>query len=136
MNYTAEDIEKAKEFKEMGYNWIIRFFGGALWITENRPTKERWGWHFSDGEYAMLDTSKAFKPVTRDDYEPTSLDEIIAKYDKIKPKYERLTDKDLLMNITYNGQYDDMTRFFLFARQLWELENKIESGELIFKEEI
>ena len=51
-----------------------------------------------------------------------------------KPKYERLTDKDLVMNFKYNGQYDDMTPFFLFAQRLWELENKIESGELVYRE--
>ena len=50
-----------------------------------------------------------------------------------KPKYERLTDKDVA--ITLNTNYcEDMTRFYMYAQRLWELENKIESGELVFRE--
>lgn len=51
-----------------------------------------------------------------------------------KPKYERLTDRDI--DVTLNTNYcEDMTRFLKYATQLWELENKIESGELVFREE-
>lgn len=50
-----------------------------------------------------------------------------------KPKYERLTDKDIA--VTLNTNYcEDMTRFYMYSQRLWELENKIESGELVFRE--
>lgn len=52
-----------------------------------------------------------------------------------KPKYDRLTDRDIAVTLK-NNECEDMTRFLKYATQLWELENKIESGELIFKEEI
>ncbi len=45
-------------------------------------------------------------------------------------KYERLTPKDKIEVINVNHG-DDMTRLMLYALKLWELENMLESGELI-----
>lgn len=41
----------------------------------------------------------------------------------------RITPKDLIeaINMPTNG---DTTRFLLYAQRLWELENKIEEGQL------
>ena len=51
-------------------------------------------------------------------------------YTADEKKYERLTDKDIA--VTLNTNYcEDMTRFYMYAQRLWELENKIESGELV-----
>lgn len=47
-------------------------------------------------------------------------------------QYERLTDKDMTLNLNVNPQ-QDMTRHFMFVHRLWELENQIEEGDLIFK---
>lgn len=44
--------------------------------------------------------------------------------------YERLTDKDMTLNLNINPQ-QDMTKHFLFVQRLWELENQIEKGELV-----
>ena len=46
--------------------------------------------------------------------------------------YKRLTDKDIAVTLNFNA-YEDNTRFFNYAHRLWELENAIENGELIFK---
>ena len=43
--------------------------------------------------------------------------------------YERLTDKDIEVTLNCNA-FEDNTRFFCYAHRLWELENKIESGEI------
>lgn len=45
-------------------------------------------------------------------------------------QYERLTDKDMTLNLNINPQ-QDMTKHFLFVQRLWELENQIEKGELV-----
>lgn len=47
-----------------------------------------------------------------------------------KPKYERLTDRDIVVTLNKND-YEDATRFYLYAQRLWELENKIERRELV-----
>ena len=133
MNYPAKDIEKAKELKNKGYKWIARDKDTRVFVYKNKPVK-----YYKLGDWGDIETAfyynvgNSFSSVTWEDTEPTSLDEIIASE---KPKYKRLTDKDLVMNFKYNGQYDDMTPFFLFAQRLWELENKIESGELVFRED-
>lgn len=45
-------------------------------------------------------------------------------------QYQRLTDKDMTLNLNINPQ-QDMTRHFLFVQRLWELENQIEKGEWV-----
>lgn len=45
-----------------------------------------------------------------------------------KPKYERLTDRDTTVTLNKND-YEDATRFYLYAQRLWELENEIERRE-------
>ncbi|MCM1437770.1 MAG: hypothetical protein NC131_00970 [Roseburia sp.] len=47
---------------------------------------------------------------------------------------ERLTDKDLTVTLNM-PQYGDTTRFMIYAQRLWELENELESGELITRDE-
>ena len=46
--------------------------------------------------------------------------------------YKRLADKDIVVTLNFNA-YEDNTRFFNYAHRLWELENAIENGELVFK---
>lgn len=129
MNYTAEDRQEARELKNQGFNYIIRNRGGDLWVTTHRPVKKDNYWVRRNGAITYVNLL-GFKGVTWEDTEPTSLDDIIASG---KPKYERLTDKDVA--ITLNTNYcEDMTRFYMYAQRLWELENKIESGELVFTE--
>ena len=135
MNYTAEDIEKAKELKAERFNWVVRNKNRRIQAFRQKPIKLAKEWISSaheDYDDWIGIYERYFIPIKFENEEPTSLDSIIASE---KPKYERLTDKDLVMNFKYNGQYDDMTPFFLFAQRLWELENKIESGELVFRGE-
>lgn len=47
-----------------------------------------------------------------------------------KPKYERMTDRDIAVTLNKND-YEDATRFYLYAQRLWELENKIERRETL-----
>ena len=49
--------------------------------------------------------------------------------------YKRLTDKDIAVTLNCNA-YEDNTRFFNYAHRLWELENAIENGVLMFKEDV
>ena len=44
--------------------------------------------------------------------------------------YERITPKDLVETINM-PQGEDMTRFLLYARRLWEIENAIERGDMV-----
>lgn len=46
--------------------------------------------------------------------------------------YNRITDKELVLNLNIN-QNQDLTKHFLFVQRLWELENGIEKGEYIYK---
>lgn len=129
MNYTAGDIEKAKELKSTGKNWVARNENGELMAYTYKPEKRTYIWT-DCVEWHLVIHQLFFQSVTWEDEEPTSIDLIIASE---KPKYDRLTDRDLA--VTLNTNYgEDMTRFYLYAQRLWELENKIESGELIFRE--
>lgn len=42
--------------------------------------------------------------------------------------YERLTPRDLMEAITFNGN-EDMSRIMLYAARLWKIENEIERLE-------
>ena len=44
--------------------------------------------------------------------------------------YERITPRDLVETINM-PQGEDMTRFLLYTKRLWEIENAIEQGELV-----
>ena len=44
--------------------------------------------------------------------------------------YERLTDRDMVLNLNVNQGTTDLTKYFLFTQRLWELENQIESGAI------
>ncbi len=50
--------------------------------------------------------------------------------------YERITDRDLVLNLNVNQGTTDLTKYFLFTQRLWELENAIEKGELRFYERL
>lgn len=45
--------------------------------------------------------------------------------------YKRLTNRDLVLTLNYNNGFEDDKRRLDYASRLWELENKIESGELV-----
>lgn len=47
--------------------------------------------------------------------------------------YERLTDEDLALTLNHN-ENGDITPFYKYAMRLWELENGIKRGEIIFIE--
>lgn len=55
------------------------------------------------------------------------------KQSESKPKYERMTDRDIAVTLN-NNECEDITRFLRYAQRLWELENKIEQGKLVFRE--
>lgn len=129
MNYTAEDIEIAKELKLDGFNWIARDKNGYIGAYIDKPYKNIDSWYTTKFAYCSV-YKEYFQSITWES-EPTSLDSIIASE---KPKYERLTDKDIA--VTLNTNYcEDVTRFYMYAQRLWELENKIENGQLIFRED-
>lgn len=44
--------------------------------------------------------------------------------------YKRLTNRDLVLTLNYNNEFEDDKRRLGYALRLWELENRIESGEL------
>lgn len=50
-------------------------------------------------------------------------------------KYNRLTPKDIVKTINYNQDNQDITPFLSYALRLYEIENKIESGEFIYVKE-
>ena len=134
MNYTAEDIKKAKELKVERFNWVVRNKNRSIQAFRQKPIKLAKEWvssaHEDYDDWIDIDAIY-FIPIKFENEEPASLDDIIASE---KPKYERLTDKDIA--ITLNTNYcEDMTRFYMYAQRLWELENKIESGELVFRED-
>lgn len=45
--------------------------------------------------------------------------------------YKRLTNRDLVLTLNYNNDFEDDKRRLGYALRLWELENKIECGELV-----
>lgn len=45
--------------------------------------------------------------------------------------YKRLTNRDLVLTLNYNNDFEDDKRRLGYALRLWELEDKIESGEII-----
>lgn len=133
MNYTIEDIAKAKEWKEQGFNWAARDKDSGIAIYKRKPHKSVSTWFWDNysldwNEFNYIN-STCFLPVTWEDSEPTSLDDIIAS----EQKYERLTDRDIAVTLN-NNEGEDMTRYLRYTQRLWELENKIEQGKLIFKE--
>ena len=48
--------------------------------------------------------------------------------------YERVTPHDRVEMLNFN-QHDDMTRFYMYALRCFDLENQIENGELLMREE-
>lgn len=130
MNYTAREIKEAKRLKELGFNWIAREKGSylPLRVYVDKPKKLKTGWK-TLSEWGWI-VYYDFQSVTWEDEEPTSLDDIIASE---KPKYDRLTDRDIAVTLNINYS-EDTTRLFKYAQRLWKLENKIESGEFVFRE--
>lgn len=82
VNYTAEDIEQAKELKSMRYSWIARDSNGELTAYTYKPEKYTYRWSDnSDWNYYGLD-KRLFQPVIWSNAEPTRLDDIIASENK------------------------------------------------------
>lgn len=79
MNYTAQDIKKAKELKAKGYNWVVRDSDQEIFAYKEKPTKGVCVWYCNpislEGDYISV---YYFTPITWEDTKPTSLDEIIA----------------------------------------------------------
>lgn len=48
--------------------------------------------------------------------------------------YERVTPHDRVEILNFN-QHEDMTRFYMYALRCFDLENQIENGELLMREE-
>lgn len=48
--------------------------------------------------------------------------------------YERVTPHDRVEMLNFN-QYEDMARFYMYALRCFDLENQIENGELLMREE-
>lgn len=51
--------------------------------------------------------------------------------EKNKINYERITPKNCIETLITNESYDEHARFISYAYRLWQLENKIENGEII-----
>lgn len=49
--------------------------------------------------------------------------------------YTRLTPKDLTVALNLFNHSEDNTYILLCISKLWELENRIEDGRIVFKEE-
>lgn len=143
MNYTAEDIAKAKELKAQGYNYVARDCNGNLVVYVPKPEKDisRKEWLVDETEYLWLAiNSTFFNFITWEDSEPTRLDLIIKSE---TPKYERITKRqgeyylfDECVKCLYGKKVCEMwcNKTISAYERLRELENKIESGELIFRE--
>lgn len=128
MNYTAEDIKMAKELKAEGYNWVIKNFNLSISAFEEEPPRCMGLWFEPErGKIKPFIEYLGFLPITVYDEKATRLDDIIAT-EKLK-EYERLTHRDLAVTL-----HEDRNRFLKYAQRLWELEKKIESGELVFRE--
>lgn len=50
--------------------------------------------------------------------------------------YKRLTNRDLVLTLNYNNGFEDDKRRLDYALRLWELENKIECGEIDYVAEL
>lgn len=136
MNYTSEDIAMAKQLKEDGYNWVARDIRDNLYAYVKRPLPTIIGWACADD--CLLPT-KMFSNISREDVEPTNLDDIIAS--ESKPNYERLTTGFFECSRCKNGICEipnSLCKDRLCCERhnrLYEIENKIENGELVFKED-
>lgn len=130
MNYTAEDIKKAKELKVERFNWVVRNKNRSIQAFRQKPIKLAKEWvssaHEDYDDWIDIDAIY-FIPIKFENEEPASLDSIIANE---KPKYERLTNAKSWADIDLKEEYG--------YKHIWgrlkELEDKIESGELIFRE--
>ena len=49
--------------------------------------------------------------------------------------YERVTPHDRVKMLNFNQHLEDMTRFYMYALRCFDLENQIENGELLMREE-
>lgn len=83
MNYTAKDIERAKELKSMGYNWIATNKDGIPYAYGRLPyrcadddSNEYNIWDDQPGTPWLILSKKYFKSITWEN-EPVYIDEII-----------------------------------------------------------
>ena len=83
MNYTAKDIERAKELKLMGYNWIATnknglpfAFGRIPYRCSDDDSNEYNIWDNQPGTPWLMLSKKYFKSITWEN-EPVYIDEII-----------------------------------------------------------
>lgn len=143
MNYTAKDIEKAKELKVERFNWVVRNKNRSIQAFRQKPIKLAKEWvssaHEDYDDWIDIDAIY-FIPIKFENEEPASLDSIIASE---KPKYERLTKRqgeyylfDECVKCAYGRKNCDRwcDKTIGAYERLRELENKIESGELVFRE--
>lgn len=85
MNYSAKDIEKAKELKSMGYNWVARDQDNSVTAFKTKPIKTEFGWNVVAKVYHILlygapwkdIYEDCFKSINKYDSEPTDIDKII-----------------------------------------------------------
>lgn len=87
MNYTTKDIEKAKELKSMGYNWIATNKNGRPFAYGRMPYRcadddndrnEYNIWDNQPGTPWLMLSKEYFKSITWEN-EPVYVDEIIAE---------------------------------------------------------
>lgn len=95
MKFTTKDIEKAKELKQLGYNWVAVSEGGRAYVFERKPYRYKtekmlfggWGNSFSKWDIVSRDY---FHSITWDDA-PVSIGDIIASDNEKDVKIYRLT---------------------------------------------
>lgn len=68
MEYSIDEIDEAKKFKDMGYNWIAKNIGDGFVLTKEEPQRDHiYGeWHDSDETDLLvsLGNKTLFKSIT------------------------------------------------------------------------
>lgn len=150
MIYTIEDIEKAKELKKQGYYYIAKDNDSNVTAFELLPCKDFTGIWVSSAAQFGFGTKRLGKNIfeTISNQFPVRLDDIIAS-----EKLKRLTEYDSKYFIPEdsadNGVVLLRSNFEEIVipcvenseicekfNRLVELEDKIEKGELVFKENL
>ena len=97
MNYTAKDIEKAKELKSMGYNWIATNKNGRPFAYGRMPyrcaddSNEYNIWDNQPGTPWLMLSKEYFKSITWEN-EPVYIDEIITGW-KVRANRDTVIDR-------------------------------------------
>lgn len=142
MNYTAQDVEEAKELKMEGYNWVARDREQDIFAYLEKPKKGISVWIAKSNSKQIC--GYRFPSILWEDTKPTNLDDIIMSErneHENGTNYERLTMGFFECSLCKYGiceKPNSLCKDRLYCEihnRLYEIENKIENGELVFKED-